>query len=101
MSQLQSFSADIPANGLLAALPSDVYQRLQPHLKLVSLPLRKPIYEANTPIPQVCFPTTAIVSLITTMSDGSTIEVGLVGHEGMVGIPVVMGGTAGTHHSFV
>ena len=101
MSQLQSLSADVPANRLLATLPSDVYQHLQPHLKLVSLSVEQSLYEANAPIQQVCFPISAIVSLVATMTDGSTIEVGLVGHEGMVGVPVVMGGTTGTHRSFV
>ncbi|MDZ8086822.1 MAG: Crp/Fnr family transcriptional regulator [Nostoc sp. DedQUE12b] len=80
-----------PANNLLAALPASDYERLVPHLKLVKLPLRKLLYEPGELITQVYFPNKAVVSIITTMEDGSTVEAGLVSNEGMVGIPVVLG----------
>lgn len=79
-----------PANNLLAALPPDDYERLVPHLKLVTLSNRQVLYEAGEPIAQVYFPNKAVVSIITTMEDGSTVEAGLVSNEGMVGIPVIL-----------
>jgi CRP-like cAMP-binding protein len=80
-----------PANHLLAALPASDYERLVPHLKLVKLSNRQILYEAGEAIAQVYFPNKAVVSIITTMKDGSTVEAGLVSNEGMVGIPVILG----------
>ncbi|MEH1965762.1 Crp/Fnr family transcriptional regulator [Nostoc sp.] len=80
-----------PANQLLASLPANDYERLVPHLKLVPLPLRKVLYEPGEAIAQVYFPNKAVVSIITTMKDGSTVEAGLVSNEGMVGISVILG----------
>ncbi|MDZ7953627.1 Crp/Fnr family transcriptional regulator [Nostoc sp. DedQUE09] len=80
-----------PANYLLAALPPSDYERLVSHLKLVKLSNRQILYEPGELITQVYFPNKAVVSIITTMEDGSTVEAGLVSNEGMVGIPVVLG----------
>ncbi|WP_375510204.1 Crp/Fnr family transcriptional regulator [uncultured Nostoc sp.] len=82
-----------PANKLLAALPASDYQRLVPHLKLVPLSNRQVLYQTGEPITQVYFPNKAVVSIVTTMKDGSTVEVGLVSNEGMVGMPVILGDT--------
>jgi CRP-like cAMP-binding protein len=88
-------------NKLLAALPTNDYERLIPHLKLVSLPTRQVIYEPGEPIKQVYFPQNAVVSIVTGMKDGSTVEVGIVSNEGMVGIPVILGGSTTTTKAFV
>ncbi|MBE8991253.1 Crp/Fnr family transcriptional regulator [Nostoc sp. LEGE 12450] len=90
-----------PANNLLAILPPSDYERLVPHLKLVKLPLRKILYEPGEPIAQVYFPNKAVVSIISTMEDGSTVEVGLVSNEGMVGMPVILGDNITTTTAFV
>ena len=90
-----------PPNKLLAALPVSDYERLVPHLKLVSLPLRQILYEAGEPITQVYFPDKSVVSIVTTMEDGSTAEVGIVSNEGMVGIPVILGDNTTTTTGFV
>ena len=79
-------------NQLLAALPADVYRRLQPDLESVPLALGKVIYEAHDALSHVYFPTTAIVSLLYTMENGSSAEMGVVGCDGVVGIAVFMGG---------
>jgi len=89
------------ANKLLAALPDIEYERLVPHLKVVSLPIRQVLYEPGEPITHVYFPNKAVVSLVNTMEDGSTVEVGLVSNEGMVGMPVILGGEAATTTAFV
>jgi CRP-like cAMP-binding protein len=88
-------------NQLLAALSETEYQRLVPNLELVSLPLHKVIYEPGELITHVYFPHQALVSLVSLMEDGSTVEVGLVGNEGMVGLPVIWGGDTTTTKAFV
>jgi CRP-like cAMP-binding protein len=88
-------------NQLLAALSETQYQRLVPNLELVSLPLNKVIYEPGEAIRYVYFPHQALVSLVSTMENGSTVEVGLVGNEGMVGLPVIWGGDTTTTRAFV
>lgn len=88
-------------NRLLAALPAEEYQRLVPHLERVELSVNQVIYEPFEPIRHVYFPHQALVSLISTMSDGSTVEVGVVSNEGMVGIPVFLGGNTTTTRAFV
>ncbi|MEH2251372.1 Crp/Fnr family transcriptional regulator [Nostoc sp.] len=88
-------------NRLLAALSTSDYERLVPHLKLVSLPTRQVIYEPGEPITHVYFPQHAVVSIVTNMEDGSTVEVGIVSNEGIVGIPVILGGKTTTTKVFV
>ncbi|AUB40148.1 cAMP-binding domain of CRP or a regulatory subunit of cAMP-dependent protein kinases [Nostoc flagelliforme CCNUN1] len=88
---LNKNALDQPANHLLATLPASDYERLVPHLKLVLLSSRQILHEAGERIAQVYFPNKAVVSIITTMEDGSTVEAGLVSNEGMVGIPVILG----------
>jgi CRP-like cAMP-binding protein len=78
-------------NRLLAALPDAEYQRLIPHLEHVSLSLKQVLYEVGEPIEYVYFPHQSIVSALSTMEDGSMVEVGLVGNDGIVGIPAALG----------
>ena len=78
-------------NRLLAALPRDEYDRLRPHLEKVSLLLRDILYEPNGPIPHVYFPLDGVVSLVIIMDGGFSLEVGIIGNEGMVGTPVFLG----------
>ena len=77
-------------NRLLVALPSDDYARLLPHLEKASLPLREILYEANGPIAHVFFPLDGVVSLVIN-DNGFTLEVGIIGNDGMVGTPVFLG----------
>lgn len=79
-------------NRLVAAMPADVFERIQPKLEPVRLALGKVIYEADETLTHVYFPTTAIVSLLYTMENGSSAEMGVVGCDGVVGIAVFMGG---------
>ncbi len=79
-------------NHLLAALPVEDYQRLLRHLEPVDLPLGKVIYEAAQHMEYLYFPTTSMVSLLNTLEDGMTAEVGLTGNDGVVGIALFLGG---------
>ena len=83
--------ATIP-NHLLAALPGEVCGRLIPALEPVALALGDVVYEPDSLMAHIYFPTTAVVSLLYTMEDGATAEMGLVGNEGAVGIALFMGG---------
>ena len=79
-------------NRLLRALPALEWERLIPQLELVELPLGQVICESGSPSHYVYFPTTSIVSLLYVMEDGASAEIAVVGHEGMVGVALFMGG---------
>jgi len=79
-------------NRLLAALPAAEGNRLLPHLKLVALPLGEALYESGIQLRHLYFPTTAIVSLLYVMADGSSAEIAVVGFEGVIGVSLFMGG---------
>src|SRR3990172_7833674 len=79
-------------NRLLASLPVDEYERLLPSLQQVSFSLGEVVYEFGGHLDYVYFPTTAIVSLLYTMENGSSAEMGLTGNDGVVGIALFMGG---------
>jgi CRP-like cAMP-binding protein len=79
-------------NRLLAALPSPEYDRIRPSLHEVSFALGQVVYEFGAHLDYVYFPTTAIVSLLYTMENGATAEMGLTGNDGVVGIALFMGG---------
>ena len=81
-----------PGNRLLAALPLEQYQQLAPQLECVSFALGEVVYEFGGRLDYVFFPTTSIVSLLYTMENGSSAEMGLTGNDGVVGIALFMGG---------
>ena len=79
------------ANRLLAALPAKEYRRLLPELEQVAMPFAEIIYEPGDSIRHVYFPNDSIVSLLSMVAERSTLEVGIVGNEGMAGISVFLG----------
>ena len=79
-------------NQLLAALPRDEYERLLPRLQQVSFSLGEVVYEFGGHLDYVFFPTTSIISLLYTMENGASAEMGLTGNDGVVGIALFMGG---------
>jgi CRP-like cAMP-binding protein len=80
------------ANRLLAVLSSAEYERLAPHLEPAPLALSQVLFRPDDRLRHVYFPTTAIVSLLTSLEDGSGMEVGLVGRDGLVGVSAFLGG---------
>lgn len=82
-------------NRLLALFDNADTKLLAPHFKTVSLEYRKPLYEAHRPIEHVYFPIIGVASLVNTMANGFASEVGTIGNEGMVGLPVVFLDTMG------
>ena len=75
------------ANSLLAALPGKSYQRLLSGLEPVTLNFGDVLYETGKKIRHVYFPGNSLVSLLTVVDGRMALEVGMVGREGMVGIP--------------
>jgi CRP-like cAMP-binding protein len=88
-------------NNILASLPAEDLQRLSPHLEPVELRLGQILYEAGGKIDYVYFPLNSMVSLISQLSDGSSIEIGVVGYEGMLGIYTVLGVDKTPHEGMV
>lgn len=80
-------------NRLLAALPDDEMTRLELALEPQSLSLGQVIYESGEQLDHLYFPTTAIISHLYIMENGSTAEIGLAGNDGLVGIALFMGGS--------
>lgn len=88
-------------NKILAALPAKEYARLAPHLTAVSLPLGEILYKTEERIQYVYFPNSGVVSFVAHMKDGASVEVGLVGSEGMVGIPLALGDNVSQNEAIV
>jgi CRP-like cAMP-binding protein len=78
-------------NHLLAALPEREFKRMLPKMKEIPLVYDTDIYKLNDSISDVYFPNSGIISLLAAVDQSSTTEVGIVGREGMVGLPVFLG----------
>lgn len=83
-------------NHLLATLPAEIFERIAPHLELISMPLGEVLYESGGQLQHVYFPTTAIVSLHYLLESGASAEIAGVGNEGVLGISIFMGGKTTT-----
>lgn len=88
-------------NHLLASLPEAEWLRWQPQLELIEMPLGTVLHESGVPRRYVYFPTNAIVSLLYVLENGSSSEMAVVGHEGMVGISFFLGGGSSTYLALV
>jgi CRP-like cAMP-binding protein len=82
----------MPANRLIAALPSADRERLREALQPISLAVGQPLYEAGEPMKFVYFPLSGVHSIVNRVTSGDTVEVAAVSNEGMIGIPVFLGG---------
>lgn len=88
-------------NQLLAALPQPEWDRWLPQMERVNMPLGQVVSESGRILSHVYFPTTAIVSLLYVMKNGASAEIVVVGHEGVVGISLFMGGESAPSRSVV
>ena len=79
-------------NHVLAALPSEDLERLQPDLEFAVMPFGMTVCETDTQMTHVYFPTSSIVSLLHETKDGNSAETAVIGNEGMVGVTLFMGG---------
>src|ERR1700709_763392 len=78
-------------NRLLASLPDDALSRLLPKLSPVGLELKQTLYNPDSPIDAAYFPETGMISLVASLDDGMQAEVGVIGREGMLGLPLLSG----------
>jgi len=85
-------------NRVLASLPPKELARLIDHLEPVSLPKKEILFEVGAPLSHIYFIEEGLASVITTMEDGGSSEVGMVGREGLVGVSALLGGRRSAQH---
>jgi CRP-like cAMP-binding protein len=83
-------AADGSTNRLLALLSAKDYGRLRPHLRRIPLTYRQSLYRARKPLAFVYFIESGVGSLVNTMANGEAAEVGTIGNEGIVGLPLLL-----------
>jgi CRP-like cAMP-binding protein len=88
-------------NRLLCALPDDDLERLRPHLTAVSLEVRRPLERPNRRIDDAFFIESGIASVVALQGKDTQVEVGLIGREGMTGLPIVLGNHRTPHSTYV
>ncbi len=82
---------DLCDNHTLCALTEPELNQLIPHLELITLSRAEVLFDVYDKLKYLYFPTTAIVSLLNCLQDGSTVEVAMVGNEGLLGVTALMG----------
>jgi CRP-like cAMP-binding protein len=85
------------SNRLLELLPLDERTRLLSDLEEVQVPAKLLLARPGEPYSQVLFPVTGVISVLVPMGEEPSVEAGVIGHEGMVGIPIVLGANRGPH----
>jgi CRP-like cAMP-binding protein len=98
-SQVLNFA--MPKNMILASLPGEDYKRLLPNFETVALVPGTTLYNVSEPIRYAYFPNVGFVSQIFPSEDGTTVEVGMIGNEGMVGISSLFGENTFPHQTIV
>jgi CRP-like cAMP-binding protein len=88
---MREFVKEFPVlNRLLSSLPHAEYEHLLPKLEQVHMPKGKILYHAGDTVRHAYFIDSGMVSLLSTTAEGATVEVGMVGSEGAVGLPVIL-----------
>jgi CRP-like cAMP-binding protein len=85
-------------NSLLSTLSSEEIGSIFSHLSPICLSLKQVIYEVGAPLEHVYFIEQGVASVLTKMANGSTVEAGMIGVEGMVGMPALLGGETSAQH---
>ena len=85
-------------NRILAAFPQPELGRFLSSLEPVSLAQRQVLYEVGAPFEHIYFIEAGVASVLTSMADGSTIEVGMIGREGIVGAAALLGAERSAQH---
>ena len=83
-----------PANKILSALPHEEYEQLRPKLRDVHFKIGEIIYQPEEAIEYVYFINRGICSWLATLEDGNTVEAGVIGPEGIAGVPVLLGASS-------
>jgi CRP-like cAMP-binding protein len=88
------------SNQLLASLSAADFKLVEPSLKLVNLALRKSLEKSNRRIDAAYFPESGFASVVA-IQGGKEVEVGLIGREGMTGLPIVLGNHRSPHATYM
>lgn len=88
-------------NLLLAVLPEDERRRIEPYCESVDLKARATLCEADEPVSHAWFVQSGVCSALVHASNGDAVEVGAIGREGMVGLPLVLGESSSPFHVMV
>ena len=88
-------------NRVLASFPASDLQRLSPHLTPITFKSKRSLHEPGERIDTVYFLENAVASVVVTMKNGSTVEVGLIGRDGVVGLPAVLGSGHSVNRTFI
>jgi CRP-like cAMP-binding protein len=85
---------DVMQNRILAALPKELLDEIADRLDEVELEAGATLFDAFEPARYVYFPTTATLSLVALTRAGATLEVCIIGSEGIAGVGAILGGTS-------
>lgn len=88
-------------NRVLASLPPAEIERLAPHLSPVTLKVNRTLHDPSQMVDTVYFPEEGICSTVVAMETGNTIEVGVTGRDGFVGLPALLGTSHSPNRSFI
>jgi len=88
-------------NRILLALPEGEYQTLRSFVSPVDLPQQTILHEAGARLEFVYFPNHGLISLVVVTREGKTVEVGMVGNEGVIGTPAILGFSHSPHRAVV
>lgn len=84
-------TSDPRENHILSALSDSEFELLEPHFELVTMSRGQVLFEVNEKLQYIYFPITAVASSLCCLEDGTTVEVTMVGNEGMLGVSSLMG----------
>ncbi len=87
----RSDGANHICNEILRELPRQEFAIVSPKLELLRLQPRQVLHEAGDALKSAYFCNTGLISILSVLSDGKTVEVGLVGREGLIGLPLIAG----------
>jgi CRP-like cAMP-binding protein len=88
-------------NGVLASLSTADLDRLAPHLVRVSLKKDQTLHEPGEAVDTIYFMEEGVCSIVVMMEDGATVEVGITGHEGFIGIPAILESGRSPNRTFI
>jgi CRP-like cAMP-binding protein len=90
-----------PTNKILQALPAAEYAALAPNLRPMALELGEILYQPDDEMQYVYFVNSGVISLLAMLESGATVEAGVIGPEGMLGIAVILGARTTPHQGLV
>lgn len=88
---VKSSAKTMRQNHILSCVSKEPYARLEPYIENVELKQRHELYQPEDTLTHIYFPHDAMISLVSLMEDGSSVEVGMVGFEGLAGLDALLG----------